>query len=150
MIIVTDATDRIKIYTVSSGPGGVSRREYVAAIKKRDFAIANELKTQISPEDLRELEEIIEVYRHAEHLRLQATALNLPATLRVAIDYARDFGNEAEVKLLTQVVEDARRELSRLDVQDRHAQQNAAHTANGADHANFTGVATQADGAGSA
>ena len=112
---VADASDRIKVYSVLPGPGGTNRREYIAAIKKRDFAVPPELKESLTSEDALELDETIEIYRHAEQLQQQTVALNLPATLRSAIDYVRTSASDSEIKLILQVVEEARRELRKYE-----------------------------------
>ena len=121
MIAVSDEVSRIKIYSITAIGSDKSKREYLSTIKKSDFVIPADLQEKLSPPDQEYLEQVIEIYKRAETVKQQATALSLPATLQTVLDYARASATERETDLILQAIEDARRSLLKIKSQQNEA-----------------------------
>lgn len=109
MLVCVDQEKNIKVFRVIVSPEGGSRRERLGVVSKKDFQINDDFK-DLSKDELAELNSVVALYKKAIVTQMQAKALSFPETVREALEYLEDHGDEAERKhVFTALMEGVRR-----------------------------------------
>lgn len=112
MLTFVDKERNITVVRIGSATEGSSERTVIGTIKKPALEISPELKSAVSADEMREIESVIEIYKRADSSERKAAALNLPSTVRVALEYYFSAdASEQERKLMFSVLFEGLRQV---------------------------------------
>ncbi len=110
MLLFSDRPKQIRVLRVSPQEG-TAAREVLGYLPKATLALSDELRTALDGDELIQVENVVEVCRKSEALRLEINALNFPAAAREAMDYFETSADETEQQLIASALVDAIRRL---------------------------------------
>jgi hypothetical protein len=110
MLVFMDLDKWVKVLRPAAGAAGRTKHEMLGLMAKRDMQIPPALMEKLNPQELAQLNRMLEIRHSADQHRLRYQALNFPATAREVIDYFERSTNEVERALIaTTIVEASRR-----------------------------------------
>lgn len=118
MLIFVDQPKQIRIIRTAVEDGSASRAA-VGRLMKNNLTISEDLKSALTPTEAKEVQEVIETYQQAETARKQVSALQLPVTIREAMDYFEDSASECERRLIMSALMEALRRMRKFEREQR-------------------------------
>jgi hypothetical protein len=115
MLVFVDRPKWIKVQRSEQSDEGV-RRVRLGLISKNDFSLDDELRRNLSPPEVAEVEQVLALYRAIPAAQQRASALKFPHIVREVLDYIRSGeASPAERLLLAGAFEEGLRQLRKLE-----------------------------------
>lgn len=115
MLVFVDQDKWIKIQRAEQAPDGL-HRVFVGRVSKKELRLDEELQSQLTPEEVREVNEVLSLYRGIEVAQRQTDALRFPRIVREVVEYvASGRASPSERAILVGAFEEGRRQIRRLE-----------------------------------
>lgn len=114
MLLCVDQERNIKVFRVTDDADGVTKRERLGVVPKKDFAIGEDFNS-LSQEESDELAAVIKIYNDAAEARLKSSVLSFPQTSREVIAYIENGATEQERKLIITAFMEGFRHIRRMN-----------------------------------
>lgn len=115
-------SDRAKAIRVHRRNKFDKSRVPVATVNKVTFAVVVDNGIHLSEEELKEVQQVVDLMTTAETLQRHLWALELPRVLREAVDFCVSDATDIELRVLTAAVAQAHSRLAQIVTQRRAAQ----------------------------
>ena len=100
MLLFIDQPKHIRVLRSVPDSSGTMKRERLGLIAKTTLEPTPELEGAILAEEKGELASALEMFRQAQVVTKQATALSFPETMRVVVEYLENGASESEKKII--------------------------------------------------
>ena len=134
MLFFEDRARQIRVVRADVDASGASSKSALGIIQKKEFEIAQDLRAQLTADEVDEVEAIIDAYRRADELRVQRLALTFPAIVREVMEYF-ETASATERSLIGAGILDGIRRLRKFErsvVGKQNAEGETLRGANGA------------------
>jgi hypothetical protein len=115
MLFFVDQQNLVKIVRVSPDATGKRTRSRVGKFYKKTLERELDDGAKFSDSEIREIDDVIEVYSRSNEMRRQHHALSFPEIVRETMEYFEARATEAERELITTAVSEAVRRIRRVD-----------------------------------
>lgn len=86
MLVCVDQEKNVKVFRVSA-EDGQPRRERLGVVSKKDFVVDDESFKNLPEDEVKELNEALDVFKLAARVRKHAQVLSFPEVLREVLEY---------------------------------------------------------------
>jgi hypothetical protein len=114
MLQIVDQPNKYSIMRIAPDATGAMKRARIGVVPKATMEVPTELQSVLTPDEAKELGSYIAVLQSSAVLKRKTTALSLPESLRVAVEYATTEATEVERNLIIMAIVDASRKLRKL------------------------------------
>lgn len=114
MLIFVDQDKHVRVVRAQS-EDGVTSRAPIGRVQKNRFEIADDLRALLSPDEVVEVEQAIEVYKRAAAVKAEHYALNFPAITREVMDRFEENASDAERQLIMGALMEAVRRMRKFE-----------------------------------
>lgn len=115
MLVFVDQEKWIKIQRAEQAPDGL-HRAFLGRVSKKELRLDEELQSQLTAEDLPEVNEVLSLYRGVATAQRQTDALRFPRIVREVVAYvASGRASPSERAILVGAFEEGRRQIRRLE-----------------------------------
>jgi hypothetical protein len=114
MLIFIDQDKHIRVVRTQA-EGGASSRSPLGRIQKARLELPDDLRALLAPEEVLEVESVIEQYKHAATAKAKYYALNFPEISREVMDWFESDASNVERKLVMGALLEAVRRMRKFE-----------------------------------
>lgn len=114
MLAYVDQSTKIKVFRVVHDNEGRVNRERLGVVRKKDFALDDDLNA-LQATEKSEVQEVVEFYGKAAKLETLAAVYSLPVTLRSAVEYVLTEGSKLERDMVLMSILEALKIMRRAE-----------------------------------
>lgn len=119
MLIFIDQTKNIKLIRVSTDKSGVVSRSRLGVISKNKLEIADDLRTQLSPEEIDEADRVIKTYQSIDDIQQDLDISRFPQIARKAVEYiSASYADDLQKRLIISSLVESLRVIRKLEQED--------------------------------
>jgi hypothetical protein len=118
MLLFIDQPKHIRVLRTTPDASGALKRERLGLVTKQGLEPTAELVGAIQADEKEELDHALDIYRRAQDLQRQATALNFPETMRIVTDYLHNGASDSEKKIIVSALMEAVRLIRKAAKQE--------------------------------
>lgn len=119
MLVFFDQPKNVKIFRVDADAEGHPGRTRIGTVPKNTLEISEEIKGQVSSEELEDIAKMISTYQRARDSRQEQAALSFPELAREAMDYYETRADDMEKRLIAAALMEAVRRLRKYERNQR-------------------------------
>ena len=114
MLIFVDQDKHVRIVRTQT-EGGVSTRAPIGRVQKNRLELSDDLRALLTPEEVSEVENTIELYKRATSEKAEYYSLNFPTISREVMDRFETEASDAERKLIMGALLEAVRRMRKFE-----------------------------------
>ncbi len=114
MLFFEDRARQIRVVRADVDASGASSKSVLGIIQKKELEITQDLRSQMTADEVDEVEAIVDAYRRSDELRIQRLALTFPVIVREVMEYF-ETANTTERSLIGAGILDGIRRLRKFE-----------------------------------
>jgi hypothetical protein len=120
MLIFVDQDKHVRVVRAQA-EGATSSRTPLGRIQKNRLELSDDLRALLTPEEIDEVEGVIEIYKRAAVTKAEYYSLNFPVISREVMDWFEGEASDSERKLVMGALLEAVRRMRKFEREGRPA-----------------------------